>query len=278
MYHDINTILKEGCTLLLIAASYYEEELIKYLLDRGADATIHNYDGYTPLMALCESAKMRDYSNCSSLLIEVSNVDATDNRKMTALMYACKKGKIELVKQLIKHTKNINAEDIRGCTALFHAVLSEKIEVVKLLVDNKADTAIMNNENRTAEKVADSKGYHQISSFLSNEIDNPLNYKILSNLNWRYQFHRLFSMEDHCVNYDIYDYLNQLNLKCYVTFFRKMKLQIFLQLTEEDLINLKMNISVHRNRFLEFLNQFHCKPWDKMSLHLNLYGSPYTYV
>lgn len=160
--HDINTILKEGCTLLLIAASYYKEELIEYLLERGADATIHNYDGYTPLMALCESVKMRDYSGCSSLLIEVSNVDATDNQKMTALMYACRKGKIELVRELIKHTKNINAEDKQGYTALFHAVLSAKIEVVKLLVDNKADTAIMNNENHTAKNVAHLKGYYQI--------------------------------------------------------------------------------------------------------------------
>ncbi|XP_047367710.1 uncharacterized protein LOC124956235 [Vespa velutina] len=84
-------------------------------------------------------------------------------------------------------------------------------------------------------------------------------------------------MEDQHVDYDIHMYLLELNLTCYMAFFRKMKLQMFLQLTEEDLINLKMNISVHRNRLLEFLNQFHCKPWDKMSLHLYLYDSSYTF-
>ncbi|KAL2740726.1 hypothetical protein V1478_000867 [Vespula squamosa] len=277
--HDVNNFLSTGWTLLLHAASSCNVKIVEYLLTHGANADLHK-DGFTPLMALCSSAKgkIEDYLSCLFLLIEASNnVEAINNQKLTALMYACKTNKIEIVSELIKYTKNINAYDTDGYTALMYAVLSNGIEIVKLLLNNHADATIKNNHYETAKDIANLKGYEEISSLLPSENDISITYEISRVDEWKHMFHRLCPIQDQVVKCDISDILHGMGLRNYTNLFQGMELQTFLQLTEKDLINLKMDISIHRDRFLKDLCKFHCKTWKMQSIGAIRSSNSYTF-
>lgn len=91
-------------------------------------------------------------------------------------------------------------------------------------------------------------------------------------------FYRLCPIQDHIVDSDISYILQGMGLENYIKLFEGMELPTFLQLTEEDLINLKMDISIHRDRFLNNLYKFHCKTWEIRSIGMTCTSNTYTYV
>lgn len=95
---------------------------------------------------------------------------------------------------------------------------------------------------------------------------------------WKYTFHRLCPIKDHVVEYDVFEILCGMGLRNYTNLFQGMELQTFLELTEKDLINLKMDISIHRDRFLKDLWKFHCKTWKMQSIGDISSSNSYTYI
>ncbi|KAK2579415.1 hypothetical protein KPH14_003273 [Odynerus spinipes] len=276
--HDVNDFLYTGWTPLLYAASSCNAEVIKYLLTHGADSNKHR-DGFTPLMALCNSTRgtTENCLHCLSLLIEASaNTEATNKEKQTALMYTCKTKDVQVVRELIKHVKNINACDNEGQTALIYAVLTNKLETVKLLLENEASATIKNRRHQTAKDVADSKGYDKISLLLSSEDDVLITYEVSQIEEWRDMFPRLCLNKDQVVDHDIVTILYGMGLENYTNLFQGMELQRFLQLTEKDLLHLGIDISVHRNKFLNHLYKFHCKTWGVHTIGVINKSQPYT--
>jgi len=61
------------------------------------------------------------------------NVNAKNAYGETALFKACKTGKLEIVKYLIKQGIDINAKDENGLTVLFFAYKKKNLEIVKYL-------------------------------------------------------------------------------------------------------------------------------------------------
>lgn len=276
--HNVNDFLYTGWTLLLYATSYSNLEAIKYLLTNGADCNKHK-DGFTPLMALCSSTRGTKETclHCLKLLIEASaNVEAINKAKQTALMYACKTKDVEFVKELLKYIKNINACDNEGQTALIYAVLANKFEIVQLLIENQANIEIKNRRSETAKDVANFKGYEKISLLLSSEDDVQVTYEVSKIEEWEDMFPNSNLNKDKVVDYDITNILYGMGLENYTYLFQGIKLYQFLQLTDEDLINLGMDISVHRNKFQYYLNKFHCKPWSVETLGVINKLEPYT--
>jgi ankyrin repeat protein len=104
----------DAYTQLQLAASRGEIELIKEILDQGAD------------------------------------VNETNKHHKTALMLAAGNGRLEATKLLLERNASINAQEIDGMTALMMAASDGKYETVKLLVDNGADINITNNYGATA--------------------------------------------------------------------------------------------------------------------------------
>jgi len=92
----------DGGTPLNHAINYNRDELVLYLLNRGANVNAAG-DGYTPLMSATESMN------------------------------------ITLMKLLIEKGADINAQDRYGNTALFKAIDTFDLEVVKVLVEAGAD-------------------------------------------------------------------------------------------------------------------------------------------
>lgn len=79
-----------------------------------------------------------------SILLEVGE------HKRTFLMLAAQKGHVELIAKLIQAGLPINATDEERCTALMYAVRSVSLDAVKCLLDSGADAGIFNRHGRQA--------------------------------------------------------------------------------------------------------------------------------
>lgn len=159
--HNVNEFLYKGWTPLLYAAFAAQPEVINYLLLNEANPNQHR-DGYTPLMALCNSVSMclEKSLKCLRLLIDANaDVDAINKHRQTALMYACKSQEPEFVKVLLNHVKDIDATDSDERTAIFYAVTANKIDIVKILLENNADITLVDNNNYTVKDIASEKAY-----------------------------------------------------------------------------------------------------------------------
>ena len=78
------------------------------------------------------------------------DVNTTDEKKKTALMWAAENGHLDIAKLLINHEININEKDINGCTALMFATNNGHIDITALLIDNGADINACDNCGSTA--------------------------------------------------------------------------------------------------------------------------------
>ena len=77
--------------------------------------------------------------------------DAVDKFGRTALIWAAKKGKLDICKQLVlEKGADINTKDCDGNTALMFAIWIGAFELVTLLVKAGADVNAKDNDGRTA--------------------------------------------------------------------------------------------------------------------------------
>jgi ankyrin repeat protein len=170
---DINTQHPtSGTTVLMIASSYYYyDDMVAYLIRKGADKNLRDNDGKTALVwaasnslenakiLLENGAKVNIAANdgmtpfiqaslgvssgkvpiemCELLRKDGAKVNAALTRKnasgWTALHYAAVNGDIELVKYLIKHGANVNKATAEGSSPLFLAKLEGHNEIAKIL-------------------------------------------------------------------------------------------------------------------------------------------------
>ena len=91
-------------------------------------------------------------------------LDAREKRKQqTPLMYACRRGHVDVVHHLIERGADINAISIQGSTPMFEAILNNREKVVEeliLLGEGKLDLDAVHSKerNRTALMIAASRG------------------------------------------------------------------------------------------------------------------------
>jgi ankyrin repeat-rich membrane spanning protein len=65
--------------------------------------------------------------------------NARDKYQLTGLIWAGRKGRVEIAELLIGRGADIEASDVRGRTALFHAVTYARYEFVKFLTERGAN-------------------------------------------------------------------------------------------------------------------------------------------
>ena len=134
---------KEANSALMLAAERGNAANIITALDQGANINITNSFGITALMGAAKSG----HTEIVKLLLEhgadVARVDEANGA--TALMFAAKKGHTETVKLLLDNDANINQADPHGYTALMYAAAAGHEETVRLLLDRGAQ--IFNPDN-----------------------------------------------------------------------------------------------------------------------------------
>ncbi|WP_288694982.1 ankyrin repeat domain-containing protein [uncultured Brachyspira sp.] len=127
------------------------KEMFKILVENGFDlesrikADRSDYD-YTPLMI---AVYKKDYDMVKYLLDKGANSNTANNEKKTALTIANDYGKFDISKLLIQQGANINTQDEHGLTALMNAAMIGDYEMVKFLLENGANINTKDNDGNT---------------------------------------------------------------------------------------------------------------------------------
>jgi ankyrin repeat protein len=121
---------------LLGASSNGSREIVEELLNAGADVNRRNAIGGTALMV---SSYLGQHDVVEILLRRGAEVDTIDKNGYTALMYAANSGHLEIARLLINAKANVNAKDGTDSTPLMFAAQRGDVEMLKLLLTNGAN-------------------------------------------------------------------------------------------------------------------------------------------
>lgn len=178
---DINTANKYGESMLYAAVDEdkYDIEMIKYLIDLGADVNfVRKSKGITVLMNA-----VKDYSTVKEDVVELllsrgANPNAVDGRNRTALIFAISEPKepsLRVIEKLLKAGADVNLKDQDGATSLSYAIGRNNIELIKLLQANGGDMALaLSVTTKIKEgKGSDAKYVEKSLKDILNETDKP---------------------------------------------------------------------------------------------------------
>jgi ankyrin repeat protein len=166
------------------AAREGREDVVKFLLSKGADANIQRVDGWTPLIdassnghvgvarillehmggegidtrfsqgktGLYYAARNGHEDMVALLLSKGASATIASNEGLTPLMQASIEGHVGVARLLLEHMggQGVDTTDNAGRTALHHAVLSMHDEVLTFLLAKGADPNITDLYGRTA--------------------------------------------------------------------------------------------------------------------------------
>jgi ankyrin repeat domain-containing protein 17 len=156
---DVDSRDDEGKTALCYAAGGGHEDMVAFLLSKGANATITSNDGLTPFM----EASRCGHIGVARLLLEHmggQGVDSRDNRGKTALHHAAGYGDEEVVLFLLGSGANDSSQCQERWTPLMDALVSGNVGVARVLVEHmgEEDVDIRQAEQRSALHFAASSG------------------------------------------------------------------------------------------------------------------------
>ncbi|KAK9876233.1 hypothetical protein WA026_012534 [Henosepilachna vigintioctopunctata] len=144
--HDMH-----GQAALHVAARLGQSEIVKVLLEAGANVNEADLDGWTPLRA----AAWGGHTEVVELLVNHCCVlDSVDAENRTALRAAAWSGHEEIVKILLRRGASVNLTDHEGRTALIAAAYMGHNEIVEHLLEAGADINHADADGRTALSVA----------------------------------------------------------------------------------------------------------------------------
>jgi len=160
--HDGHTPLHLAISDKLLTALQFAKlndrlEVVRMLLDMGADVVRANNEGQTTLLYACR----RGHLDVVRLLLEDgTDVNRVDNEGRTPLLYACEalelRHRLEVVRMLLNGGADLNTANNDGMTPLHWACLEGRLEVSRLLLDRGADVTVCvsNRANRHYEMAA----------------------------------------------------------------------------------------------------------------------------
>ena len=140
---DINAKDDNGCTALINAICYSNEDTVKRMINAGADVNAKNRYGRTALMYAVWYSHIPNEAIVKLLIDADADVNAKNNDEQTALMLAVLESKyISTVKLLLDAGANPNLESRDGWTALKCAVFStySSKDTIPLLLKAGANT------------------------------------------------------------------------------------------------------------------------------------------
>ncbi len=196
--YDVNVQIEDGFTPLMLAASLGNLEIVKRLVEAGADVNQIDVYGTSPLMFAADqrffdvfnylapltSSEIKGVSLLTSTvdgdldivkaLISIGiNVNeyrekgVWNSRGRTALIISIQEGHLEIVKILLKNNPDPNLRDEdSGTTPLISAIRSQNIEIVFLLLAAGADINRKDNQGNTALTLAKEIGNTKIIQLL----------------------------------------------------------------------------------------------------------------
>jgi hypothetical protein len=134
-------------TALDEAVNYGNREMVRALLDAGAEINARSSRRQTALMRLDDDATEKLVWD---LVAAGAKINLRDEDRDTALILAARYAKPEVLRALLNAGAKVNAKNKEGETALMNAAYSGSLENVRLLIDAGANTNARNNSGETA--------------------------------------------------------------------------------------------------------------------------------
>lgn len=109
---------QRGSTPLILAGYYNQQEVVRYLLDKGVAVDEKDSAGNTALMGAC----FKGYSEVAEILIDAgANLDERNGMGGTCLIFAITFKRETIARLLLERGADANMRDPEGKTALDHA-------------------------------------------------------------------------------------------------------------------------------------------------------------
>jgi ankyrin repeat protein len=166
---DINAQNSNGQTATMIATYHNDFKTAKVLIEAGADVNIRDHMKNNPFLY----AGAEGLIDILELTIKAGADPSITNRYGgTALIPASEHGYVDVVKELLNHTEiDVNHVNNLGWTALLEAIVlndgnEKQQQTVQLLIDNGADVNLPDHENVTPLQHARERGFKEIEEIL----------------------------------------------------------------------------------------------------------------
>ena len=141
---EVNTVDRQGNSLLIQSIRRDLPELFDYLMQRKARINLRNRNGETALSIAAYLGRDRYVRRLVEAGAEVNFFG------WPPLVYAAYNGHAEIVAYILKQGAEVDAKTENGSTALFFASRLGHIETVEALLARRADPAIVNDNGETA--------------------------------------------------------------------------------------------------------------------------------
>lgn len=173
---DVSKGDKNGSTPLMTAVQGSSIGIVKLLVERGAEVSASNADGRTALFIAAERDSVKV---CRFLLNQDADINATGRSNYTALHVACLHSKRDNVELLLKRGADLEIPNKPwGDTALMGAIIGGDLATVRLLLDHGADINTRNSDGFTATHNAAGWGHKRILKLIvSRTKDKDVNAK-----------------------------------------------------------------------------------------------------
>ena len=145
----VNATNNRGSTALIKACSYSQMDVVKVLLEAGADPTIADDVQYSSLHAAVDGRCSKD--TLKALIDHGAFIDATRKDGTSALLCACSTAQDESVMLLLKAGADVNITKPDGNTCLHVAVKGKCCkEALQMIIDQGINVNTLNNRGETA--------------------------------------------------------------------------------------------------------------------------------
>ncbi|XP_028418537.1 uncharacterized protein LOC114543951 [Dendronephthya gigantea] len=138
-------------------------EIVKYLVEKGADVNGWGTDGWTVLHSSVTKGKLEIIKY---LVKKGADVNGKNTNGQTVLHSAVTEGTLEIVKYLVKKGADVNCKNTDGWIALDIAVSKNRLEIVKFLVEKCANANGNMNEWGAAMHFAVAKSTPEMVKYL----------------------------------------------------------------------------------------------------------------
>lgn len=120
---------------------YEDTKLIEFIKKNKKQLNATDYNGITALMISCKHSLNHCTENVVKILINSgANLNTRNNNGWTALMVACGYSNVNIVKYLINAGCDINLKNNQGINAFYISIyINKNSEIVKLLLDTGID-------------------------------------------------------------------------------------------------------------------------------------------
>ncbi|KAL4968116.1 ankyrin repeat domain-containing protein [Aspergillus stella-maris] len=156
LHHAVLAHFPAAVKLLISLASAGNEDIVRLLLQHGADPKFADSMGYTPLLIATVGLNLE----VMKVLLEHGvMVNHRDNKGWSALSHATRFNDDRFARLLVEYGAKVNQVDALHRTPLFHAIERGCTSVIKLLLQVGADPLLLDSKGKCARDYAEASSY-----------------------------------------------------------------------------------------------------------------------